>query len=94
MKLPFFESLRIQPNKGHTLDSRGFVYFRMRQYDKAIADYEAALRSAPRSAASLYVRGLAKKRRGDTAGGDADIATANALDPTISDRYARFGVTP
>jgi tetratricopeptide (TPR) repeat protein len=89
------ESLKIRPNDANTLDSRGFVYFRMGQYGNAIVDYEAALKKNPRLAASLYVRGVLKHRTGDTAGGDADIAAANALDPKISDFYRRYGgVTP
>jgi len=88
------ESLRIRPNSGPTLDSRGLVYFRMGQYDKAIADYDAALKEMPQSAGSLYVRGFAKRRKRDAAGGDADIAAANELDPKVSDQYARLSVTP
>ena len=88
------ESLRIKPNDADTLDSRGFVYFRMSQYDKAIADYDTALNKNPRLAESLYVRGIAKHRKGDPTGGDADIAAALTQDPRIRAQYARFGVTP
>jgi hypothetical protein len=88
------ESLRIMPNNEYTLDSRGFVYFRMGQYEKAIADFDAALKKNPRLTGSVYLRGVSKRRKGDTAGGDADIAAANALDPKLSDVYAHYGVTP
>lgn len=88
------ESLRLAPDKASTLDSRGFVFFRMGQFDKALADYEEALKGNPQSASSLYGRGLAKHRKGDTAGGDADIAAADELDPKVGDQYASFGVTP
>ena len=65
----------------------------MGQYDRAIADCDAALKKKPH-AESLYLRGIAKLRKGDTPGGDADIAAADALDPKLSDRYGRLGVTP
>ena len=45
----------------------------------AIADYDAALRAPPKLAWSLYGRGLAKKRLGQTAEGEADIQAAVAL---------------
>src|SRR5438876_8303412 len=34
------ESLRLRPDDAYTLHSRGFVYFRMGRYDKAIADFD------------------------------------------------------
>ena len=42
--------------------------------DKTIADYNAALSLNPRLGETLYRRGLAKNRKGDAAGGKADIA--------------------
>ena len=76
------------------LDSRAFVYFRLGQFDKAVADDNAALGIAPKAASTLYVRGLAKRRLGNAAGGDADLAAAKAIYPKVADAYARLGVTP
>ncbi len=39
---------------------RGLVYLRLARYDKAIADYDAALNLRPKSAWSVYGRGLAR----------------------------------
>lgn len=50
----------------------------------------ASLDRNPKSAAKLYVRGLAKWRNDDTRGGDTDIAAATALDAKIPDTYAKF----
>jgi tetratricopeptide (TPR) repeat protein len=75
-------------------DSRGFVYFRMGDYKNAIADCDAALDKHPGFASSLFVRGAAKRKTGDAAGGDADIAAAKAADAGIADQYARYGVAP
>ncbi len=45
-----------------------------------------------KSAISLYGRGVAKRRKGDVAGGDADIAAAKALRPDVADPLATWGV--
>ena len=74
------------------MDSRGFVYLKLGEIDKALADYDAALRLMPTLASSLYGRGLAKKRKGDTAGADSDFKAATALRPTIADEFAIYGV--
>ena len=36
--------------------------------------------------------GVAKLRKGDTAGGNADVAVAKAIDVDISNKFARVGV--
>jgi hypothetical protein len=58
----------------------------------AVADYDAAPRISPKTASSLYGRGIARSRTGDAAGGDADIVRAKALQPDIADGFARFGI--
>ena len=76
------------------LNSRGFVHFRLRRFDLAIRDYDAAIAADPTMASSFYVRGLAKARQGDRHGADADLAAATALDPGVATRYAGYGVEP
>ena len=85
------ESLRLKSQPA-VLDTRGLVYLKMGEIDKAIADYDAALNGDPKLAGSLYGRGLAKRKRGDAAGADLDIAAAKALRPTIADEFAKYGV--
>lgn len=88
------ESLRLKPDSANTLDSRGFAYFRMGRYEKAIADFDEVMNRNPTAAGSLYLRGLAKRMRHDSADGDADIAAARTIDPKVADRYAGYGVNP
>jgi len=64
------------------------------QLDDAVADYDEALRRNPKQAGSLYGRGLAKLKKGDAVGGEADIATARAIQADIAEEFARYGVTP
>src|SRR3974390_237647 len=61
---------------------------------EAIAAYDAALRVSPTQAMSLYGRGVAKHRKGDSSGGDADIRAAVDLNAHVAKRFADFGLQP
>ena len=74
--------------------NRGIVYFRLERYADAIADFDEVLTRAPKAAEALFVRGLCKRRLGDTTAGDADVMAAKATDPQIATFLARFGVLP
>jgi len=85
------ESLRLRPNFASTTDTLGFVYLKLGQFDRAIATYSAALQIDPKSVYSLYGRGMAKLKTGDTAGGEADIAASKAI-KDVSAEMAGYGV--
>ncbi len=85
------ESLHLKNDK-NTLDSRGFVYLKMKNPDAAIADYNAALRIDPKIASSLYGRGLAERMKGDKSASEADIAAATKLRPDVADQFTKWGV--
>jgi tetratricopeptide (TPR) repeat protein/predicted aspartyl protease len=76
------------------LDSRGFTRLRRGEFDKAIADFDAAVKLDPRKASSLFGRGTAKLRKLKTAEGQADIAAAAALQPKITEYFDRHGIVP
>jgi tetratricopeptide (TPR) repeat protein len=88
------EALRIAPNDANIMDSRGFAYLRLDRLDDALADYDEALSRKPNLAKSLYGRGLAKLKKGDAVGGEADITAAKAIQAGIVEEFARYGVTP
>src|SRR6516165_10838638 len=73
------------------LDSRGFVFLKMTNFDAAVSDYDAALRINPKLAFALYGRGLARLKNEDPSG-EADIAAAKALQSDIAEEYARYGM--
>jgi tetratricopeptide (TPR) repeat protein len=73
-------------------DSRGLVDLRMGQYDRAIADYDEALKLDPKIAWSLYGRGLAKRHKGDAAG-KADMDAAVAIEPELPARAKALGIS-
>jgi tetratricopeptide (TPR) repeat protein/predicted aspartyl protease len=75
-------------------DSRGLVFLRLGDYPKSIADYDASIALAPKIAWSWYGRGIDKLRQHQTAAGDADIAQAKSLLPTIAEAFARRGIEP
>jgi tetratricopeptide (TPR) repeat protein len=87
-------SLRIRPNDAGTLASRGIAYLALKNYDAALSTYETALKADAKSAYALFGRGVAKRRKGDIAGGDADIAAAKAIKADIADQMAKYGVRP
>jgi len=69
------------------------VQLKLGAFDRAIADYGAAVAKNPKDADSLYGRGMAKLKSGDRAGGEADIAAAKAIKPDIAEVYRGYGVT-
>jgi tetratricopeptide (TPR) repeat protein len=73
---------------------RGFAYLKLGQFDKALADYDAAFALTKTSdhADWLYVRGVTKLKKGDTAGGNTDITSAKAIKADIADEYASYGI--
>jgi tetratricopeptide (TPR) repeat protein/predicted aspartyl protease len=73
-------------------DSRGLVELRLGQYDRAIADYDAALQQTPRSAWSLYGRGLARRHKNDPAS-QSDLDAATAIDPALPSRVQALGIS-
>lgn len=76
------------------LDSRGMVYFRMNRMDDALADVNAALALSPGLPSSLYLRGIIRKTKGETAAADADLAAAQMQSPLVAGEYARYGIKP
>jgi tetratricopeptide (TPR) repeat protein/predicted aspartyl protease len=76
------------------LDSRAFVRLRLGDYDKAIEDYDAALRMNPQMPAALYGRGIAKIRKKKIAEGDADMTKAATIAPKIAQEFTALGIAP
>ena len=89
---PCNKALQSETNDAGTYDSRGLTYLKMGQFDTAIDDYNSALLFEPKLASALYGRGLAKLKKGDNVGSDADISAAKTIQAKIGDDFKRFGV--
>jgi tetratricopeptide (TPR) repeat protein len=61
------------------------AYHAKLDYDHAIADYTEAIQILPNYAFAFYHRCQAKQKAGDAAGGEADIASAKAINPNVAD---------
>ncbi len=84
--------LKLSPHDGKSLRGRALAYLKMQAFDLAIADYDEALKSEPKTAELLYGRGLARQARGDIVGAEKDIEAANEISPSIAALFKRYGV--
>ncbi|WP_421852756.1 aspartyl protease family protein [Novosphingobium sp.] len=81
------------------IDSRAMVKVRMGDLAGAVADYDDVLAKEPKQAASLYMRGWARRAnaKGDAAQlklAEADFAAAKENDAEIADRFTPYGFAP
>lgn len=82
------------PNYGRLFENRGLLELRQANNDKAIADFDAALKTMPNNAFALYGRGVAKIRKNKTAEGEADMAEAVKIAPHIAAPFSARGLAP
>ena len=74
------------------LGRRGRVYYGMRQYDRAIADYDEAIRLDPNNAVVVYARGAAYMDKGQYDRAIADYDQAIRLDPNNAVVFSARGL--
>jgi tetratricopeptide (TPR) repeat protein/predicted aspartyl protease len=82
------------PNYGHLFASRALIELRQANYDKAISDFDAALKTMPKNALALYGRGVVKSKKNKNDAGKADIDAAQSLAPKMAEWYQRYGIAP
>ena len=85
-------AIKLEPGSPVPLNEKGLMRLKMGLNDQAIQNYGRALALNPRLAFSLYGRGLARLRKGDT-GGEADLAAARSVNPDVDAVFTRIGVT-
>ena len=78
------EALRLRSNDPYSFDSRGFVYLKMGDLEKAIADYDQSILLGGERPSSLYGR--------DAVGGNNDISAAKKKKPNIAEEFQGYGV--
>jgi tetratricopeptide (TPR) repeat protein len=87
------QALKTRPQASDVMDSKAFVLYQLGRHQEALETYNQTLAIAPRQAASLFMRGHTRKKLGDTAAGDADIAAAKAIDADVFNAFEGAGVT-
>ena len=85
-------ALKLGEKVSTVMENRGMVLLRMGRLDEAIAQFDSAIRLQPKAAWALYGRGLAKLKKGGKVGGDADVAAAVGLRPTLPQEAKRYGL--
>lgn len=68
-------------NRAYTFNNRGVVYGDMGNYDRAIADYDQAIRLKPNDADSFINRAITYRKKGDYDRAIADYDEAISLKP-------------
>jgi tetratricopeptide (TPR) repeat protein len=63
--------------------NRGAEFGAKGELDKAMKDHDQAIKLDPKNALAFNNRGIAKLKKGDKEGGEADIAKAKQLQPGI-----------
>ena len=83
-----------KPDNAGVLANRGLVRLRQGALDKAMSDFNDALKLQPKNARALYGRGVALIRMNKAKQGESDIDAAAKLDTTVKDQMQHYGVVP
>jgi hypothetical protein len=85
-------ALKSKPRDAGIIDSRALVLYQMGRYQDALTAYNQALQIDPDRADSLFMRGYTKRKLGDGAGGDVDIAAAQAINSDVANSFRDAGI--
>jgi tetratricopeptide (TPR) repeat protein len=85
-------AIALASDDSQVLDSYGFVLLRLGRHDAAIAAYDRALAADPYLPTSLYGRGVAYTRKGDTLRGKNDLAAARKITASVGATFAYYGI--
>jgi tetratricopeptide (TPR) repeat protein len=83
------EAIRLNPNYIAALYNRGLLFDAKKEYERAIDDFNIALKIDPRNPFVLFRRGEAFLKKGSAGAGNADIAAAKAINRDIAEAIAR-----
>jgi len=73
------QAIAHDPENGDYYGERGFEYHRLKDYDRALSEYEKALALNPRSSLAYSARARTLVEKGDDAGALADLDRAIAI---------------
>jgi len=78
-------------DRAHIFNNRGIAYDELKEFDKAIADYDQAIALKPDFSWAYHNRGIAHRRRGDIEKAIADHTEALRLDPDFAEAFNSRG---
>jgi len=81
-------------NFPHLFVNRGLVRLRQGDYDKAIADFNDALKIMPKNARALYARAVAESRKHDKKDSESDLEAARQIEPRVAEKFEHYGIVP
>ena len=82
-----------QSARGNAYNNRGYAFLLRRDPDKAISDYDRAIRIDPKYAKAHFFRGLAYEAKSEQDKAVADYTAAIRFDPTLCQSLLRPGLT-
>jgi tetratricopeptide (TPR) repeat protein len=81
-------------NYPDVLVARGLVHLRQGNYDKAIADFNDAIKMTSKNARALYARAVAESRKDERKDSASDVEAASQLAPEVAESFERHGIVP
>ena len=89
---PTVFSFLFDPKDATAFFNRGFAWWKRDEFDKAIADFNEAIRLDPKLVDAYYFRGLIWEQKGDLDRAIADYSETIRLDPKLVDAYTNRGI--
>ena len=86
--------LKLKPAFAPAYLARGIVSYRMADFQEALSYFDGAVQRSPTFYKGLFARGVTKKKLGNDAGGEKDIADARGMSPKVDEDLAKLGVKP
>jgi tetratricopeptide (TPR) repeat protein len=81
-------------NYSDLIVNRGLLRLRQGDYDKAITDFNDALKIMPKNARALYARAVAESRKNNKQESASDLEAARQIAPQDAEKLARYGIVP
>jgi tetratricopeptide (TPR) repeat protein/predicted aspartyl protease len=81
-------------NNSYLFVARGLVRLRQGDYDKAMADFNDALKIMPKNERALYVRAVAESRKNKKKESEGDLEAAKQIAPQVAEKFERYGIVP
>lgn len=86
------QAIRVDPKLFRPWVDRCWNRAFVNQLQAALADCNEALRLQPNDRNALYGRGVARRKKGDAAGGNADMEAAMKINPRLQQEFVQFGI--